>query len=127
MRFLIVVFLLAAITFLPVLTGSISSNQAVAQQKYLVSPTDDFIPITKGTSAVSILQTKFGRDVASAASACTDQAMFGYPPSLYPSTVNHVGRHKDVMGMWFVAKATGTIDTLFWNTLSTIGALDSQL
>ena len=31
------------------------------------------------------------------------------------------------MGEWFVAKATGTIDTIFWFALGSVGATDSTL
>ncbi len=100
---------------------------AFAQQRYLVSPNDDFIPIKHGESAKQIMSRKLRRHSLSQSSVCTNKALFGYPEDLFEPAVNHVARHKDVMGEWFLAKASGTIDTLFWEVLSDVGALDSTV
>ncbi|HEV8537907.1 MAG TPA: hypothetical protein VGR15_03190, partial [Bacteroidota bacterium] len=100
---------------------------AYAQQRYLVSPNDDFFPIRKGESARQLIKKKLARSSPLQTAACTDKATFGYPEELFQANVNHVGRHKDVMGMWFVAKASGSIDSLYWEVLSDVGALDSTL
>ena len=108
--------------FLFLLTGV-----AYPQDRYLVSPNDDFIPLRKGESGSAIMNArmkKFANSTSSLAT-CSNQATFGFTESLFPPSVNHVARHKDVMGQWFVAKATGTIDTIYWDVLSTIGAKDS--
>ena len=107
----------------------LSTQVLLAQQKYLVSPNDDYFPIPRKGSAALILKSRMER-ISGMTSACTNQALFGYPEDIYPASVNHVGRHKDVMGMWFIAKASGTIDTLFWNVPTsggTVGALDSTI
>ncbi len=49
----------------------------------------------------------------------------GYTPDVFPpDTVVNVGG-KDVIAMWFVAPATGCIDSIFWMMGDTITALDS--
>jgi hypothetical protein len=105
----------------------LAGSALAQQQRYLVSPNDDYFPLKRGVTPASIMAKQSGRGPASATASCGNRFTFGYPENLYPPTVNHVARHKDVMGEWFVAKATGTIDTIFWETLGTVGALDSTL
>jgi len=102
-----------------------------AQKKYLVSPHGDFFLVNSRQSASEILKKKYARPMQQSA-ACTNQATFGYPEELFSWSVLHAARHKDVMGMWFIAQASGTIDTLFWDIPTdqpnaTIGALDSTV
>jgi len=112
-KFLLFVFLAGSITY--------------GQKRYLVTPNDDFIPLTKGQTAASIMGKRLSRNVALTSSACGNRFTFGYPTDIYPPSVNHVGRHKDVMGEWFVAKASGTIDTIFWQVYGDVGAKDSTI
>ncbi|MBI5214363.1 MAG: hypothetical protein HY960_01280 [Ignavibacteriae bacterium] len=51
--------------------------------------------------------------------------LHGYSPDIFPpDTVVSVGG-KDVIAMWFIAPATGCIDSIFWLMGDTISALDS--
>jgi hypothetical protein len=111
-----------ALLFFLLLSGTI-----IAQQKYLVSPNDEVIPLRRGESPRSIMAKRTGNTTSSTLATCGTRFTFGYSETLYPATSNFGARHKDVMGEWFVAKATGTIDTLFWETLGSVGALDSTL
>ncbi len=97
-----------------------------AQQRYLVSPSDEYYVIKNGESAASILSRKAKRAIASTSAACGSKFIFGYiePPGYVSGIWN--SRHKDVVGQWFVAKATGTIDTIFWFAYW-VGALDSTV
>jgi hypothetical protein len=99
----------------------------VAQKRYVVSPNDEVIPLRRGESPASVIARKTGRSASSTAAVCGDRFHFGYPEDKFPATVNFGATHKDVMGEWFVSKATGTIDTLFWEVLGSVGAKDSTV
>ena len=45
----------------------------------------------------------------------------------YPLNSNFGAYHKDVMGQWFTAKATGTIDTVFWEQWIAVNSYDSTI
>ena len=77
---------------------------AVAQQKFLVSPNDDFIPLKKGQSAEEFFRKKLGRSLTSSNQACGNKVTFGATVDLFPPNVNHVGRHKDVMDSGMLEK-----------------------
>src|SRR5208283_4129322 len=103
-----------------------------SQQRYLVSPNQEIIPLTKGQVASKIIANKLKKSnrrlvngVASG-DTCTSQFTFGYTEDKFPPTDDFTGYHKDVLGQWYVAKATGTIDTIFWEATG-VGALDSEL
>ncbi|MBI4810206.1 MAG: hypothetical protein HY800_01935 [Ignavibacteriales bacterium] len=99
---------------------------AFAQQRVLVSPNGDVIRIKKGVSIKTAAEKLMRRAPSSISGECTNEFNFGFPVNVYDATIAHVGYHKDVMGQWFVAKASGTIDTVFWyNNWSEIGAKDS--
>lgn len=51
--------------------------------------------------------------------------IFGWPPTSFPSDTTINLHHKDVIGSWFTAPATGIIDSIFWMCGDTIGAGDS--
>ena len=99
----------------------------VAQQRYLVSPNDEVIPLRKGEQASAVIARRMGHATPSHNATCGNQFTFGYPEEKFPPTSNFGARHKDVMAQWFVAKASGTIDTIFWRNLGSVGALDSIL
>lgn len=99
----------------------------VAQQRYLVSPNDEVIPLRKGEQASAVIAKRTGHAAPGNNATCGNQFTFGYPEYSYPATSNFGARHKDVMAQWFVAKANGTIDTIFWRNLGSVGALDSTL
>ena len=103
------------------------SGVMIAQQKYLVSPKDEVIPLRRGESPASVIAKREGRLTPANAATCGTEFIFGYPEDKYPANSNFGARHKDVMGEWFVAKATGTIDTIYWESLGSVGAKDSLL
>jgi hypothetical protein len=98
-----------------------------AQKRYLVSPNDEVIPIEPGKSANTTIKEWKHRVTTSNSGACTDVFYFGFPQEIYPLTNNFGAYHKDVMGQWFTAKATGTIDTVFWEQWVQVGAQDSTV
>jgi len=105
------------------------STFLIAQQKYLVSPTNDWIPINKDKSPSAVI-AKYYKDKlpSSTTGECTNKGIFGYPPDRYAWNLGNTAMHKDVIGQWFEAKASGTIDTVFWyNGWSYVGAKDSMV
>jgi hypothetical protein len=97
-----------------------------AQQKYIVTPEQQFIPITpKGISAVAEIARRLQTEM-NALSDCNNQMRAGYAPDLYPPVGAYSVRHKDAIGQWYVAKASGNIDTVYWLTGLQIGAYDSS-
>lgn len=101
-----------------------------AQKRYLVSPHGDAIPIGKNEGAADILRkTLEAKRLAPAQTlVCTDKATFGFTAAQNPSPdVNHIGFHQDVMAMWYIAPASGTIDTVFWWASGDLGSADSTL
>ncbi len=88
----------------------------VAQQRYLISPRQEVIPLTKTRDASHILSKKFHKSVTSTTTLpCGNQFTFGYTEDKFPPSIDHIAHHKDVMGQWYIAKATGTIDSIFWD------------
>ncbi len=98
-----------------------------AQKRYLVSPNDEVIPIEPGKSATTAIKEWKQRVTSSNNGVCTDVFYFGYPQENYPINSNFGAYHKDVMGQWFTAKATGTIDTVFWEQWTQVNSYDSTL
>jgi len=105
----------------------ILSSVMVAQKRYVVSPNDEVIPLRRGESPASIIAKRTGRSSSAVSAACGNRFHFGYPEDKFPANSNFGAFHKDVMGEWFVSKATGTIDTLFWEVLGSVGAQDSTV
>ncbi|HLB00684.1 MAG TPA: hypothetical protein VJO14_04795, partial [Bacteroidota bacterium] len=97
------------------------------QKRYLVSPTSEVYEITSDQSALSLVRKLNGADRAAASGVCTDRATFGYPLTAFPVTQVYKTFPKDIIGQWFVAKATGTIDTVFWYMPGEINTYDSTL
>jgi hypothetical protein len=100
-----------------------------AQQKYLVTSNQEVMPLDKKgeTAAKAIVKRLQAERLGPQFADCTNQYTFGYPMDLYPPGNNFGAYHKDVLGQWYVAKAAGTIDTLFWYQYTNVGALDSTL
>ncbi|MBI4548701.1 MAG: hypothetical protein HY707_12015, partial [Ignavibacteriae bacterium] len=105
----------------------ILTTTAIAQERLLVSPDDEVIPLHQGESAFEVFRQRLLKP--SSTVVCSDQLIF--PPPCPPWSIclppnnNIFGAfHKDVMAMRFTAPATGTIDTLYW-LMFNIGALDS--
>src|SRR5258707_1354116 len=83
-----------------------------AQRRILVSPSNEIIRLF---SANALKQGSRFRDLPNKSSTfCGSKFVFGYPPSYYPANSNFASYPNDLMGMWFVAPAPGTIDTLLW-------------
>ncbi len=101
---------------------------AYSQQQYLVSPNQEVIPISKSQLAARELAKRLKKGQATtnkAAAVCTDKFYFGYTEDKFPNTNNFGAFHKDVMGQWYVAPASGTLDTIFWDSFGAVGAKDS--
>ncbi|MBI1802860.1 MAG: hypothetical protein HY033_06250, partial [Ignavibacteriae bacterium] len=87
------------------------TQPASAQKRLLVNQFGDAITLTKGSSAISIIKE------ATSLSAAQDCgiATFGFEPLKYPpASGGQYALHKDIMGMWFEAPASGRIDTVYW-------------
>ncbi|MBI5215404.1 MAG: T9SS type A sorting domain-containing protein [Ignavibacteriae bacterium] len=97
---------------------------AFPQSRVLVSPNDEVIPLKKGEGAFHVLENHGMKFTSSTYCPDVDYPGFGYWP---PPTFRFGARHKDVLGQWFVAQYSGTIDTLFWYMNGSIGALDSTV
>jgi hypothetical protein len=93
------------------------------QQRILISPKDEVIPLRRGENAFTVAK-KYGFREANFTN-CGTQFTFGYDEAHFPATSNFALHHKDVLAEWFVAKASGRIDTIFWENLGSVGALDS--
>ncbi len=95
------------------------------QKRILVSPYGDAIPIGKNQGAAEMLKRSMLK--TSGTMVCTDKATFGFTAAQNPNpTTNHIGFHQDIMAMWYVAPAAGTIDSVFW-WASDVGSLDSTI
>jgi hypothetical protein len=100
---------------------------AGAQKRILVSPYGDAFPIGKGQGAAEIMKQAVMKQTASRTMVCSDKATFGYSIDNYPNPeTNHIGFHQDIMAMWYVAPASGTIDTIFWRAAD-VGSFDSTI
>jgi len=76
-------------------------------------------------SASEIVRGMASRQLSSM--VCTDQGTFGYTREQYPGTnIPFEAFHQDIMAMWYVAPASGTIDTVFVYNLD-VGTLDSTV
>ncbi len=89
-----------------------------AQQRYLVTPRQEVIELGRQKSAAQILKNRLHRPVVQSSSpsaVCGNRFTFGYTEDVFTPSVLHIGFHRDIMGQWFVAPASGTIDTVFWD------------
>ena len=94
-----------------------------SQQRYLVTPNDEFIPMRGGESFANAVHR--AKEESSKQSACGTKFIFGYVSShLYES---FGAKHKDVMAQWYVAKASGTIDSIFIEDPGPVGNYDSSV
>ena len=89
----------------------ICATNVLAQQRYLVSPNNELFPIRNGESASSAVE-KYTRLWTTTKSETG--VIFGYTPETFPTNTYLSAFHLDVVGQWYVAKATGTVDTIFW-------------
>jgi len=77
-----------------------------SQQRFIVSPANETIPIKSGESSIEVAK---GAGILSASNYSR-----GYNPQLIPPELEFPTYHKMVVGMWFTAPATGTLDSIFW-------------
>ena len=105
----------------------LSAGSADAQKRYLISPTNEVHELQPGQSALSMVRKLNGAGPATSSSVCSDKATFGYTTTAFPVTQVYKTYAKDIIGQWFVAKASGTIDTLFWYMPGEISTYDSTL
>ena len=98
-----------------------------AQKRYLVTPDNELIPLRRSARASDVITRRSGLPLSSASASCGTRFTFGFPDDKFPPVTEFTANHKDVLGEWFVAKATGTIDTIFWLGGTSIGALDSTI
>ncbi len=84
---------------------------ALSQQHLLINPNNEVFGLKKGESALSTV----ARSVQSTQDplSCSSR-QYGYPPGSYPTDTRFLALRRNVMAMWFVAPASGTIDSLFW-------------
>jgi hypothetical protein len=82
------------------------------QSRYLISPSDEVIPLTKAErTAAAELNKRFSSSVQT---ACSNEVLDGYTTRVFPVTSRFGAYHKDVLGQWYVTRFSGRIDTLFW-------------
>ncbi|MBI5215405.1 MAG: T9SS type A sorting domain-containing protein [Ignavibacteriae bacterium] len=98
---------------------------AFPQSRYLVSPTDEVIPLTKAEQTAASELNK--RLTTSVQTPCSNDVIDGYPSTAFPTSSRFGAYHKDVLGQWFVARFNGRIDTLYWYHSGAIGAQDSTI
>ena len=102
----------------------VCSLTAHTQQRILVSPNGDARAITGRESISDIVRA----DAAKMLNAtCSNKGTFGYSTDLYPgANVQFEAFHKDIVAMWYLAPASGTIDTVFVYNLD-VGTQDSTV
>jgi len=97
---------------------------APAQQRILVSPDGDARPLTGRDNVSGIVRAEAARIFSA---ACSDKGTFGYSLDLYPgANIPFEAFHKDIMAVWYLAPANGTIDTVFIYNLD-VGTQDSTV
>lgn len=97
---------------------------ASAQQRFLVTPNDEVIPLKIGQNSSSLNSQPAGSE-GTLTTSCGSVFTFGYSEGLYPPTHTFTAHHKDILAEWFIAKSSGTIDTIYWQMYGSIGAFDS--
>ncbi len=105
--------------------GSVLHAGTNPTKRYLVGPNSEVIPLSPDEVASMVI--KKHTDRSTSAATCPDKFTFGYPPSIFGANNNFGAYHRDVLGEWFVAPASGTIDTIFWHNFALIGAYDSTI
>jgi hypothetical protein len=93
-------------------------NSSQAQKRYIVNSYGDIIPVPAGKSAADEIskQTRKQVQVAGEEAVCAPHPMFGNLPWEHTSAgtyVNFIHAHKDVIGIWFEAPVSGTLDSVY--------------
>jgi hypothetical protein len=101
------------------------ATPAFGQRHYLVSPAEEVLPLKPGDDARRVIENRV-RSGQRSTQVCSDRFYFGY---YVPGPVNWSlgANHLDVLGQWYVAKADGIIDTIFWTNWGDVGAADSTV
>ncbi len=107
---------------------ALSSLTFAQKKRYLISPFQEVIPLDEHQSARMMVQAREAASLRAQNAACSNTVHDGFQVDQFAPPYNNFGAtHKDVMGEWFVSNFTGTIDTVFWQTWGSVGALDSTL
>lgn len=93
-------------------------TQALSQERILVSPQGEIIPLAKDQSAYRTALEKSSSPNVN----CENYGTFGYPPYLFPPVlpeppVDITGyplSHKQVLAILFVPPSNGTLDSIYW-------------
>ena len=102
----------------------IGASLSVAQQRIVVSPNGDARALTGRESAHDVVRAAAGQ---ARSAACVNKGTFGYSRDAYPgANVQVEAFHRDIMAMWYIAPANGTIDTVFVYNLD-VGTEDSTV
>ena len=86
--------------------GLVFMLTAYSQQRYLVTPSNEAIPLLQGESALEAANR--------AGILSSDNVSRGFNPQQFPTEIEFPTYHKMVVGMWFTAPATGSLDSVFW-------------
>ncbi|TAK57924.1 MAG: T9SS type A sorting domain-containing protein, partial [Bacteroidetes bacterium] len=97
-----------------------------AQQRYLVSPNNEAYPLQPNQPASQMIKQVLANEALQTNDNCSN-VTFGFPPQEYIPSAVFNSSQKDIMAMWFVAPATGTIDSIFWIAGEENSAKDSLL
>ncbi|MBI5215107.1 MAG: T9SS type A sorting domain-containing protein [Ignavibacteriae bacterium] len=111
------------LTFLLTLCCVVSIS---AQQKFLVTPDNDAIPLKKGERAENIIQ-QISDERMQTAMACSPTRQYGYDTADYPLWGQFNAKHKDVVAQWFVTPASGQINKIYWRAGDQVSNYDSTV
>ncbi len=90
----------------------VSSFSIFAQDRILISPDNDVIPLTKNQSASELAKGIGSKNINLV--DCNNHGTFGYPPWLFEmKTGGLIMRHQEVYAMRFEAPENGIIDSVF--------------
>ena len=90
----------------------LSATLAGAQQRIVVSPNDEIVPLKRGEGSLEAVQRYMQHNKERATrTSCSNPMMFGRwweePTAFWEM------HHKDIFAQWFVAPADGVIDSIF--------------
>ncbi|MBI5475813.1 MAG: T9SS type A sorting domain-containing protein [Ignavibacteriales bacterium] len=105
----------------------ICSQLLFSQDKILVTPSNDAIPIEQGGSVKEKILNSFQTNSIESDLVCQNSQRYGYPLEEFWPNSRFGAYEKDVVAMWFVAPSTGYIDTLFWYCNGANGSVDSMV
>jgi hypothetical protein len=96
----------------------ISCNFSHAQKRYLVNSYGDIIPVPAGENAADKISKQTRKQIhpPGEEAVCMPHPVFGNMPWEHTTAgayVNFVHAHKDVIGIWFEAPTSGTLDSVY--------------